>query len=318
MTIFLRLTALLLLGPALAAQSRPASTPAAAVDPDRMTAHVKVLASDEFEGRAPATAGETKTVDYIAKEFQALGLQPGGAPDGRGGRAWTQDVPLAQSDAGPVTASVTAGGTNRPLRQGDDIAIRATHLPTARVTVTAAPLVFVGFGVSAPERKWDDFKGIDLRGAIALVLINDPDFEADLGGRFDGKAMTYYGRWTYKFEEAARRGALGMLVIHETAPASYGWATVKNSNTATMIDIVRPDPAAVHPAVEGWIQRDVAVELFKSAGLDFARREEEGAARRLQAGDACERIVLARLHGDAGAGDIEERRRPRGRPQPAG
>jgi Zn-dependent M28 family amino/carboxypeptidase len=246
------------------------------VDPARMTEHVKVLASDEFEGRAPASAGEEKTVSYIIKQFQAAGVQPGGSPDGRGGRSWTQDVPLTQSDAaGPVAVRMQTGETTRTLRQGDDIAIRSTHLPTSRVTVTSAPVVFVGFGVSAPERKWDDFKGIDLKGKIGLVLINDPDFEADLRGRFDGKAMTYYGRWTYKFEEAARRGALGMLVIHETAPASYGWATVKNSNTNTMVDIVRADPAAVHPAVEGWIQREVAVGLFKAAGRDFEAEKKK-------------------------------------------
>ena len=193
-----------------------------------------------------------------------------------GGRAWTQDVPLAQAEAaGPMSVRIETGETSRSLQQGDDVAIRATHLPTERVMVNRAPLVFVGFGVSAPERKWDDFKGVDLRGKIGLVLINDPDFEADLRGRFDGKAMTYYGRWTYKFEEAARRGALGMLVVHETAPASYGWATVKNSNTIAMVDIVRPDPAAVHPAVEGWIQRDVTVELFKSAGLDFEAEKKK-------------------------------------------
>ena len=229
------------------------------IDPARMSEHVKVLSSDEFEGRAPATAGETKTVEYLLAQFKAIGVP-----------VRTQDVPLAQADVqGPLAASVSVGGTKRELRQGDDIAIRATHRPTSRVTVTNAPVVFVGYGVSAPERKWDDFKGVDLKGKIGLVLINDPDFEADLRGRFDGKAMTYYGRWTYKFEEAARRGALGMLVIHETAPASYGWATVKNSNTITMVDIVRPDPAAVHPEVEGWLQRDVAVEVFKRAGLDF-------------------------------------------------
>jgi Zn-dependent M28 family amino/carboxypeptidase len=248
----------------------------AGIDPARMTGHVKVLASDEFEGRGPATPGEQKTVDYIVKQFQALGVQPGGAADGKGDRSWTQDVPLAQSDAaGAVSVSVRSGDTSRTLRQGEDVAIRATHLPTERVTVTNAPLVFVGFGVSAPERTWDDFKGVDLRGKIGLVLINDPDFEADLRGRFDGKAMTYYGRWTYKFEEAARRGALGMLVIHETAPASYGWATVRNSNTNTMVDIVRADPATVHPAVEGWIQREVTVDLFKAAGLDFEAEKKK-------------------------------------------
>ena len=264
------LVALLFLPALLVAQQ------AQGVDPARMTEHVKVLSSDEFEGRGPATPGEQKTVDYIVKQFQVLGVQPGGAPDGRGGRSWTQDVPLAQSDAaGPVNVSIRTGESSRMLRQGDDIAIRATHLPAERVMVANAPLVFVGFGVSAPERKWDDFKGVDLRGKIGLVLINDPDFEADLRGRFDGKAMTYYGRWTYKFEEAARRGALGMLVIHETAPASYGWATVKNSNTNTMVDIVRPDPAAVHPAVEGWIQRDATAGLFKAAGLDFEAEKKK-------------------------------------------
>ena len=207
---------------------------------------------------------------YLVSQFTELGLQPGGDPDGRGGRAWTQDVPLAQAETvGPVTASFRTGGMEQALRQGEDIAVRATHLPTARVSVAAAPLVFLGFGVNAPERKWDDFKGLDLRGKIAIVLINDPDFEVDLKGRFDGNAMTYYGRWTYKFEEAAKRGALGVLVVHETAPATYGWATVENSNTEAMFDIIRPDPSAVHPAVEGWIQRAVAVDLFSNAGLDF-------------------------------------------------
>jgi Zn-dependent M28 family amino/carboxypeptidase len=288
------------------------------IDPERMTAHVKVLASDEFEGRGPATAGEKKTVDYIVSQFKALGVQPGGTPDGRGGRAWTQDVPLAQAEAsGPVTASFAVGAAVTPLRQGEDIAIRATQLPTPRVEVKNAPVVFVGYGVSAPERKWDDFKGVDLRGAIALVLVNDPDFEADLRGRFDGKAMTYYGRWTYKFEEAARRGALGMLVIHETDPASYGWATVKNSNTIAMIDIVRPDPAAVHPPVEGWVQRAVTVDLFKAAGLDFeaekkkAQRDDfrpvalKGASFSLDYAVTQTRIVSTNV-----AGRLEGTRRP--------
>jgi len=256
---------------ALAASQTGLPAPAdSSLSPERLTGHIKVLASDEFEGRAPNTAGETKTVDYIVKQLSAVGVQPGGDPDGRGGRTWTQDVGLAQSVIqGPVAASVTAGGMIKALRQGEEIALRATHLPMARVTVRAAPLVFVGYGVKAPERKWDDFKGVDLRNKVAVVLVNDPDFEADLSGRFDGRAMTYYGRWTYKYEEAARQGALGMLVIHETAPASYGWATVKNSNTAAMFDIVRQNPAETHPPLEGWIQRDVTVELFKAAGLDF-------------------------------------------------
>jgi Zn-dependent M28 family amino/carboxypeptidase len=150
--------------------------------------------------------------------------------------------------------------------------------PSPRIQVAAAPLVFVGYGVTAPERKWDDFKGQDLKGKLAVVLINDPDFETGKG-EFGGKAMTYYGRWTYKFEELARRGALGTLIVHETAPASYGWATVKNSNTNVMYDVVRTHPTAFHAPVEGWIQRDLAVDLFKRAGLDFDKLKKSAQTR---------------------------------------
>ena len=256
------------------------STP---IEPSRMNAHIKVLASDEFEGRAPASAAEPKVIDYIVRQMTGAGLVPGGDPDGSGGRKWTQDVPLAQADAdGPVTATLRVGTASTPLRQGDDIAIRATQLPVPRVEIANAPLVFLGYGVTAPERKWDDYKGIDMRGKVGLVLINDPDFEADLRNRFDGKAMTYYGRWTYKYEEAAKRGALGLIVIHETAPASYGWLTVKNSNTVTMFDIVRGNPASVHPPLEAWIQRDIAVQLFRDAGLDFEAEKKKAQADTFQ------------------------------------
>ena len=243
--------------------------PASPIDAARLTEHVKVLASDAFEGRAPATPAEQKTIDYISKQLAAMGVQPGGDPDGRGGRRWTQDVALLKSNASQMKVSASVAGTTLPWRQGDQIAVLSTELPTTHVSITNAPLVFVGYGVSAPEQKWDDYKGIDLHNKIAVVLVNDPDFEANLGGRFGGKAMTYYGRWTYKFEEGARRGALGVLVVHETAPASYGWEVVKNSWTDTIIDIVRDKPTAMHPPLEGWIQRDVAVDLFRRAGLNF-------------------------------------------------
>jgi Zn-dependent M28 family amino/carboxypeptidase len=261
---------------ALAAQEKRFTYPESPIDAARLAAHVKMLASDAFEGRAPATSGEIETVDYITKQLAAAGVKPGGDPDGKGGRRWTQDVPLIQSDIqGTVTASVRFSDVTRTLHQGNEVAIRSTFLPTTHVSIASASMVFVGYGVTAPERNWDDFKGTDLRGKIAVVLVNDPDFEADLRGRFDGKAMTYYGRWTYKFEEAARRGALGMLVIHETAPASYGWETVKNSNTATMFDIVRQVPADTHLLLEGWIQRDVAVDLFRRVGLDFEAQKRQ-------------------------------------------
>ncbi|HEX7885901.1 MAG TPA: M28 family metallopeptidase, partial [Phenylobacterium sp.] len=141
-----------------------------------------------------------------------------------------------------------------------------------------APVVFVGYGVKAPERNWDDFKGIDLKGKVALVLVNDPDFETGIGD-FGGKAMTYYGRWTYKFEEAARRGAIGFLVIHETAPASYGWATVKNSNAGEIFEVIRKDPRRAHAPLEGWVQRDPAVAMLKAAGLDFEALKKQAQTR---------------------------------------
>ncbi|NUO76033.1 MAG: M28 family peptidase [Lysobacter sp.] len=247
-------------------------------DPKRLSDEVKTLSSDEFEGRGPATAGETKTIDYVVAQMKAAGLQPGGdLKDGQ--RAWTQAVPLkrAQIDGTP-TLSVTVAGKSQSLSQGNEIAVRAALDGSSKVAIADAPLVFAGYGVKAPERNWDDFKGVDLKGKIAVVLINDPDFESGQGD-FGGKAMTYYGRWTYKYEEAARQGAVGLLIVHETDPASYGWATVKNSNTNTMFDVVRDRPGATHPTMEGWIQRDFAVDLFKRAGLDFEALKRQAQTR---------------------------------------
>jgi Zn-dependent M28 family amino/carboxypeptidase len=247
-------------------------------DPHRLSDEVKTLSSDAFEGRGPATPAETKTIDYVVAQMKAAGLQPGGDLV-NGKRAWTQAVPLLRTEIiGTPALSVSIDGKPQSLTQGNEIAVRAPMDGSTSVAIANAPLVFVGYGVSAPERHWDDFKGVDLHGKIAVVLINDPDFETGVGD-FGGKAMTYYGRWTYKYEEAARQGALGMLVIHETAPASYGWNTVKNSNIITMFDIVRDKPAAVHPQLEAWIQRDLAVDMFKRAGLDFEALKKQAQTR---------------------------------------
>ena len=247
-------------------------------DGQRISRDVKELASDAYEGRGPATAGEEKTIAYLSQQFQAAGLQPGGdLKDGK--RLWTQAVPLRKADiVGAPTLALDPGGKTQPLTQGKEIAIRAALDGSSEVDVANAPLVFVGYGVNAPERKWDDFKGVDLKGKIAVVLINDPDFESGHGD-FDGKGMTYYGRWTYKYEEGARQGALGVLVVHETAPASYGWATVASSNTNTMFDVVRDQPASAHPKIEGWIQRDLAEQLFKQSGLDFETLKKQAQSR---------------------------------------
>ena len=260
----------------LAATSALAAGPT--FEPQRIASHVKVLSSDAFEGRAPNTAGEEKTVEYLIAQFQAAGLKPGGdLVDGKA--SWTQKVPLGRFEIkGPLTLTLSNGDKSEPLTQGEQIAVRAAMNGAASVEFKNAPLVFVGYGVSAPERKWDDFKGQDLKGKLAVVLINDPDFDTGKGA-FGGKAMTYYGRWTYKYEEMARRGALGTLIVHETAPASYGWDTVKNSNTSVMYDVVRKEPAKSHAPMEAWIQRDLATTLFKRAGLDFEAARKQARSR---------------------------------------
>ncbi|RBG74339.1 M28 family metallopeptidase, partial [Xanthomonas oryzae] len=188
-------------------------------------------------------------------------------------------VPLLRADiVGTPTIAVQNAGKAQALTQGKQIVIRAALDGSSNVEIANAPLVFVGYGVKAPERNWDDFKGVDLKGKIAVVLINDPDFETGKGD-FDGVGMTYYGRWTYKYEEGARQGALGVLVVHETAPASYGWDTVANANANTMFDVVRDHPRSAHPTLEGWIQRDLATELFKHAGLDFEALKKQAQTR---------------------------------------
>ena len=268
------LTALAAAASLVAAQAAEAPS----FDPKRLAQDVKVLSSDEFEGRGPNTAGETRTVDYLVQQIKAAGLKPGGDLAG-GKRAWTQDVPLGRFEIkGPVKLTLTEGGASRELKQGPDMAVRASMSGLKQVSFKNAPLVFVGYGVTAPERKWDDFKGMDLKGKLAVVLINDPDFETGQGD-FGGKAMTYYGRWTYKYEEMARRGALGTIIVHETAPASYGWPTVQNSNTNVMYDVVRKEPRKSHAPMEAWIQRDLAAGMFKAAGLDFEAAKKQAQTR---------------------------------------
>lgn len=229
--------------PALAAD-----IPGGGISADNLSKHVEVLASDEFEGRAPATPGETKTIAYIADALKKAGVQPGGEQGG-----WTQAVPLVRAQVdGPVRASLHVGGNTQVLANGEDVVLQSLS-PVDTVAVTDAPLVFVGYGIDAPERGWDDFKGADLTGKVAVVLVNDPDFETDAPGAFDGRAVTYYGRWTYKYEELARQGAAGVLIVHETAPAAYGWATVRASGLSAVFDILRADAATYHTLLRGWM-----------------------------------------------------------------
>ncbi len=238
------------------AANEPAKT-----DPVKLSEMVKVLASDEFGGRAPGTAGEKKTIDWVIARFKALGLQPGG-PNG----SWTQAVPLIHTRL--ASGDVMFGST--ALKQGIDVAL-TTVRAAPEVAINDAPLVFVGYGVTAPEAKWDDFKGVDLKGKVAVFLVNDPDFEApdgvDSKGRFGDKRMTYYGRWTYKYEEAARRGAIGALIVHDTAGAGYPWSTANASNGENY-DIVR-DASDPRIALQGWLSGEAATKLFAAEGLDL-------------------------------------------------
>ena len=253
---------------ALVAGSALAAT-TSAISPQRLSDIDRTISSDAFEGRGPATRAETKTINFIADQFKSAGLQPAGDTV-NGQRSWFQNVPLLESElTGTPRFTLNLGnGRSIPLTQGNEIALRAPLNGQNNIDLSNVPLLFVGYGVSAPERRWDDFKGQDVKGKLLVVLINDPDFEGGEGD-FGGKAMTYYGRWTYKYEEAARRGAAGVLIVHETAPAAYGWNTVKNSNTNAQFDIVRQNPSASHPLFESWIQRPVAQEIFAASGLNF-------------------------------------------------
>lgn len=260
----------------LASAALAAATPVLAqqADPARLNEYTRVLASDEFEGRGVATPGEQRTVDFLVGQFRALGLEPGG-PDGQ----WVQTAHLSRTQQdGPATITARTPGGEVALRRGPDVLV-ASDRPVDRITVTDAPVVFAGYGVDAPERNWDDFKGADLRGKILLVIVNDPDFGAPEGhpvaGRFDGNAMTFYGRWTYKFQEAAAQGAAGVLVIHDTAGAGYGWSVLEGSSTAPDFDIVRQDWAAERVPAQGWIQGEVAERLIRSAGLDYAALRDQ-------------------------------------------
>lgn len=234
------------------------------ISTSRLSRDIMVVSSDDFAGRGIATPAEQKTIDYMAKHFAAAGFEPGG-PDGK----WTQEVRLRQFVVSEPKVNFTlADGSVMALNQGEEIAV-STRGALSDVSFDKTPIVFAGYGVTAPERGWDDFKDVDVRGKIIVVLINDPDFVEPTLNTFNGKAMTYYGRWTYKYEEAARRGAAGVLIIHDADAASYGWHTVKNSWAGPQFDIVRPDPSSKSPKLESWISQDTASKLFAASGQDL-------------------------------------------------
>lgn len=249
-------------------EDSPASyVPVAVIDTGTMSDIVKVLASEEFEGRAPGTVGETKTVNYLIERFTDLGLEPGGRNGG-----WTDPVTLNRSAVTEVrTLNVSQGDTRISIEQGKDIEISSAN-PRDVIDVKDAPIVFVGFGASAPERDWDDYGDIDLTGKVALFLVNDPDFGvADdhlTSGVFGGRRMTYYGRWMYKYEEAARRGAVAALVIHETKAAGYGW-NVAASSPGENYSVATTGPGKPSVDLQGWLHQDMAQQWVQQAGYDL-------------------------------------------------
>ncbi|HMI42856.1 MAG TPA: M28 family peptidase [Gemmatimonadaceae bacterium] len=243
------------------------------ISAQEIDAHLRFLASDLLEGRAPATRGGRITEEYIATELQAFGVKPG-----VGDSSYFQRVPIDVVKADPATIRVVASGkANANLRFTDDVVVwpgSATDASNAR-----GELVFVGYGAVAPEYKWDDFKNTDVRGKILLVLVNDPPAPASEPNLFGGKAMTYYGRWTYKYEEAERRGAAGMLIVHTTGPAGYPWHVVVNSNSTEHRLLLR-DPKAPPPiGVRGWITDSAATALLAQAGLNMAQLRKQAESR---------------------------------------
>ena len=254
--------------------ARTPSPPQAGLDSlntDRMMSHIRPLSSDEFEGRAPGGKGEELSVRYIEGQFRSLGLEPGN-PDG----TYIQKVPLVGITADP-SMTLTISGRGRPMKlkyQTDFVA--ATKRVTDSVSVNA-DMIFVGYGVQAPEFQWDDFKGTDVKGKVIVVLVNDPPVEDQKV--FGGKAMTYYGRWTYKFEKAAELGAAGCLIIHATGPAGYPWDVVKNSWSGEQFDLITPDKNIGRAAVEGWITNEQAQAMLKQIGKDYESLKKAAVSR---------------------------------------
>jgi len=227
------------------------------------------LSSDAYEGRAPGTPGGAKTLAYLVNRFEQAGLKPGN------NGSWFQDVPLVEITGTNHSALTISGGDN-PMRfaHGSDY-VAVSYRAVPEIAVTDSELVFVGYGIHAPEKGWNDYAGIDMTGKTAVILVNDPDYETEsLEGPFNGRAMTYYGRWTYKFEEAARQGAAAALVIHDTFPAAYGWNVVESSWSGAQAYAQSGDGATSQTLANGWLQKPVAQRIFNAAGRDFAALSE--------------------------------------------
>ena len=234
---------------------------------------VRALASDEFAGREPGTIGETKTIDYLIAQARALGLQPGNKG------SFVQNVPMITSQADlKTTLQIKAGNKTDTLKFGDDMVIGTTTGQKA-VDLKDSDMVFVGYGVNAPELGWNDYAGLDVKGKTVVMLVNDPGFHTKDESLFEGRRMTYYGRWTYKFEEAARQGARAAFIVHDNEGASYGWEVVRNGWVGKQYDLTPADDPAPRLPIRGWLTQETASKVFADAGLQLADQYRNASVR---------------------------------------
>ncbi len=247
-------------------------TALASIDAGGLSSRIEVLSSDAFEGRLPGSAGEQKTIDYLESQFRAIGLEPGN------GDSFVQSVPLVSMTVDPGTTLKVSGQSGAAAyAYGDDFMVWTKRV-IDRVDLVDSELVFVGYGIVAPEYGRDDYQGLDVTGKTVVMLVNDPGYTTGDPQVFNGRAMTYYGRWTYKYEEAARQGAAGALVIHETGPAGYPWDVVRGSWSGAQFDLVAEDANLSRVAVEGWLTEETASAILEAAGHDLGSLQTAAAS----------------------------------------
>ncbi len=238
-----------------------------AIDEQGFDQYLSVLASDDFQGRKPFTVGETKTINYLQEEFKKLGLEPGN------GDSYFQEVPLVDIKAIPGQMTIAGAKGKITLNHLDDF-VGASRRVRPQVNIKESPMIFAGYGIVAPEYNWNDYEGLDVKGKTVVVLVNDPGFNDST--LFRGKNMTYYGRWTYKFEEASRQGATGVIIIHDTAPASYPWTVVRSGWSKSRLHLDAKNDNMDRTALEGWITREQALKMFALAGKSPDLMKEAG------------------------------------------
>jgi len=266
-------TALVALSALSACKQKDESTKLGNIEAQTIKSHIAVLANDSLQGRRPFTVGETKTVNYISAELKKVGVEPGN------GDSYIQKVPMVEVTSTPSATMEISGKNGKFSLKAVEDFVAFTRREQDTIQLKNSPLVFAGYGIVAPEFKWNDYKNLDVKGKTVVVLISDPGFKSKDKTVFRGDTMTYYGRWTYKFEEAARQGATGIIIIHQTEPASYGWSVVTNSNTGARLYLQDKDKHRSRCKLEGWMTENAATKLLANAGItgdirEYARKKD--------------------------------------------